>query len=159
MPGLLFVVYLIVEIAALVAVAHWVGVLWTVLIVLAASVLGAQLIRSQGRRVFDGLAAAARGDREPGGALADSALVALGALLMVIPGLVTSALGALLLLPPTRRLMRPLAVLLASRRFGLVGAAGTVFDRGRGHVVEGEVVDVHDEMPPNHVLRPGPDGA
>ena len=39
----------------------------------------------------------------------DSVLVALGSVLVVIPGLVSSALGALLLIPPTRAALRPAA--------------------------------------------------
>ena len=47
--------------------------------------------------------------RTPQGAVTDSALVALGTVLVVIPGLVTTAAGLLLLLPPTRAVARPLA--------------------------------------------------
>lgn len=141
MPALL---YLVVEIAALVAVADVVGVLWTVLIVIAASGLSMVLVRSQGRRVFDALRQAAQGERAPGGALADGALVGVGAVLMFVPGLVTSVLGVLLLLPATRFLVRPVAVLLASRRLGALATAATVFAPGRGHVIDGEVVDLDD---------------
>lgn len=151
MPALLFLVYLVAEIAALVALAHAVGVLWTVVIVIAVWVVGLRLVRSQGRRALDGLAAASRGEREPGGALADSGLIAIGSLLMFIPGLVTSVLGALLLLPPTRFLMRPLAALLASRRLGVLSTASTVFGRGRAggpEVIDGEVVESHYEDTP-----------
>ena len=151
MPALLFLVYLVVEIAALVALAHAVGVLWTVVIVVVVWIVGLRLVRSQGRRALEGLAAASRGERAPGGALADSGLVAVGSLLMFIPGLVTSVLAALLLLPPTRFLMRPLAALLASRRLGMLSTATTVFGRGRPgdpEVIDGEVVDTQYEDTP-----------
>jgi UPF0716 protein FxsA len=151
MPALLFLVYLVAEIAALVALAHAVGVLWTVVIVIAVWVLGLRLARAQGRRALDGLRAASRGEREPGGALADSGLIAVGSLLMFIPGLVTSAVGALLLLPPTRVLARPLAALLVSRRLGMLSTASIVFGgRGAGgpDVIDGEVVDSRYEDTP-----------
>lgn len=141
MPALLLLLYLVVEIAALVALAAVVGVLWTVVIVVAVWGLGWQLIRAQGRRVLDGLRQAAQGERSPDGAVADGALVAVGSVLMVIPGLVTSVLGALLLLPPTRFVVRPLALLLASRKLGMAGMAASMFARGRGDVIEGEVVE------------------
>jgi UPF0716 protein FxsA len=44
--------------------------------------------------------------RSPGGAALDGALGFLGCIMLVIPGFVTDALGALLLLPPTRALLR-----------------------------------------------------
>jgi UPF0716 protein FxsA len=150
MPAVVFLVYLVVEVAALVALAHFVGILWTLVIVVGVWALGLRLARSQGRRVLDGFRSASRGEREPGGAVADGALVAVGSLLMFIPGVVTSVLGALLALPPTRFLMRPVAVLLASRRLGVLSTATTVFTRGRGEgeVIEGEVVDTHyDDVP------------
>ena len=50
------------------------------------------------------------------GAVTDSVLVALGTVLVVIPGLASSVLGALLLLPPTRALARPVLTVMAARR-------------------------------------------
>ncbi len=50
------------------------------------------------------------------GAAADSVLVALGTVLVVIPGLASSVVGALLLLPPTRAAARPLVTAMAARR-------------------------------------------
>jgi UPF0716 protein FxsA len=44
--------------------------------------------------------------RPPGGAALDGALGFLGCILLVVPGFVTDALGALLLFPPTRVLLR-----------------------------------------------------
>jgi UPF0716 protein FxsA len=152
MPALLLLLYLAVEIAAVVALAHVVGVLWTLVILVAVWALGLRLVKTQGRRTLTGLRAGSH-------TVADGAVVAVGSLLVLLPGLVTSLLGASLLLPPTRALLRPLAVLLASRRLGVVGAATTVFARGHGEVIDGEVVDAHydDEQPrPEYgVDRPG----
>jgi len=141
MAALLFLLYLGVEIAALAALAQGVGILWTVVIVAVVWVVGLQLVRAQGRRALDGLRLASAGERAPGGAVADGALIGVGALLMLIPGLVTSVFGALLLAPPTRWLMRPLAVFLVSRRLGVLATASTVFTRGGGEVIDGEVLD------------------
>ena len=67
----------------------------------------------------------------------------------MVPGLVTSVLGVLLLLPPTRALARPAVVALAARglfRVPLVVAnVGMPPNRpGRGDYIDGEVVDVVD---------------
>ncbi|WP_280475502.1 FxsA family protein [Nocardia asiatica] len=74
----------------------------------------------------------------PGAAVADGALVAAGGVLMFVPGLVTSLFGLLLLLPPTRSLLRPLVTAFAARRLRRLAAAAPY----RGVVVDAsEVVD------------------
>jgi len=103
------------------------------------------------RRLQSGLTAAT-----VQGAAADSVLVALGTVLVVIPGLASSVVGALLLLPPTRAAARPLVTAMAARRMPLVAAAaagtgaaaGWGYDAaGRGDYIDGEVVDVVDVEP------------
>ncbi|MBF6331423.1 FxsA family protein [Nocardia transvalensis] len=142
MPALLFALYLVVEITALVVVGHLIGALATILLLIAGSGLGLILVRSQGRRVFDQFRRAGRGEIAPGTALADGALVGMGAVLMFVPGLVTSLLGLLLLLP-TRALLRPLLTTLAARRIDRLSMAtgyhGVVVDPS-GDVVDGVVV-------------------
>ncbi|WP_280253186.1 FxsA family protein [Nocardia abscessus] len=142
MPALLFVLYVVVEVAALVAVGQLIGVLPTVLVLIAGSAAGMLLVGAQGRRVFEQFRRAARGEVAPGTAVADGALVAAGGVLMFVPGLVTSLFGLLLLLPPTRSLLRPLVTALAARRFRRLAAAapyrGVVVDAGS--VVDGVVV-------------------
>lgn len=142
MPALLFALYLVVEIAVLVVVGHFIGAAATILLLIACSGLGLILVRSQGRRVFDQFRRAARGEITPGAAVADGALITSGAVAMFVPGLVTSALGLLLLLP-TRRLLRPLVAAFATRRIDRMAMAagyhGVVVDPS-GDVVDGVVV-------------------
>ena len=62
-------------------------------------------------------------------------------MLMIVPGLVTSLAGLLLLLPPSRSALRPLAV-------GLPGAPwriGRASSPPAGDYIDGEVIDVHDD--------------
>ncbi|MFX0577217.1 FxsA family protein [Nocardia nepalensis] len=138
MPAVLFVLYVIVEIAALIGVGHLIGVMPTILLLIAGSAAGMLLIGSQGRRVFEQFRRAGRGEINPGTAVADGALVAAGGFLMFIPGLVTSLVGLLLLLPPTRFLVRPLVVAFTARRFSRLAAAMPY----RGVIIDGDdVVD------------------
>ena len=106
MPVLLFLAYLVAEIAALALAFSTIGVLWTSALLIAGSVVGVVLVRSQGRKVFAGLRRASQSGGSPTGAVADGVLVALGAVLMFVPGLVTSALGLVLLLWAGRRASR-----------------------------------------------------
>jgi UPF0716 protein FxsA len=151
--------YLVVEIVALVALASWIGVGWTLVVLLAGSVLGLWLARREGMRAVRALAEAARDGRVAHVELTDGLLVAMGGLLLVVPGLVTDVAGLLLLLPPTRSLARRRMVREAERRSpGLRNAR----IRGDGTVVDGLVVDglVVDETVVEEPDRPanGADG-
>lgn len=139
----LFILYVIVEVAALVAVGSAIGVLWTVLLLLAGSAVGLVLVRSQGKRTMAGLRAASRGEREPGGAISDGVLFGIGSVAMFVPGLVTTAIGLLLLMPPTRWVLRPLVLLAAARWMPFVTAATAATaatTRRRSTVIDGEVI-------------------
>ncbi|WP_306357477.1 MULTISPECIES: FxsA family protein [unclassified Nocardia] len=142
MPALLFLAYLVAEVATLVAFGHLIGVFPTILLLIGGSAAGLILVRSQGRRVFERFRGAARGEVDPGSAVADGALVAVGAVLMFVPGLLTSLLGLLALAPPTRFLLRPLVAAFAARRLGRVATA--VGPYGHRNVVidpDGDIVD------------------
>ena len=146
----MFLVYVVVELAVIVAVASAIGFGWTVLLLLAAFVLGVALAGSQVRRHLHRLRSGPTAVSAQG-LVTDSALVALGTVMVVIPGLASSALGLLLLLPPTRAALRPLATALAARGIGrmpLVTVVGTgTPPTGRGDYIEGEVIDVVDVEP------------
>ncbi|OZC60813.1 hypothetical protein CH306_21410 [Rhodococcus sp. 15-725-2-2b] len=134
----LFVLYVVVEVAALVAVGSALGVLWTVVLLIGGSLVGSLLVRSQGRRVLDGLQRASRGERSAGGAVADGALFAAGSVAMFVPGLVTTVIGLLLMIPPTRWLLRP-AVMWAAARW--LPQVATATRRMRPTVIDGEILD------------------
>jgi UPF0716 protein FxsA len=140
----LFLSYVMVEVAVIVALSYMIGFGWTVLLLVAAFALGIALAGAQVRRQFAQLL---RGLPAPGARITDNALVALGSVLMVIPGLVTSTAGLLMLLPPTRAAIRPLAGLIASRALARHSTFLTFVnlpERGRSDYIDGEVVDVHD---------------
>ncbi|MBV7703288.1 FxsA family protein [Nocardia nova] len=155
MPALLFALYLVVEIAALVVVGHLIGAVPTILLLIAGSALGLILVRSQGRRVFQQFRRARRGEIAPGTAVADGALVGVGALLMFVPGLVTSVFGLLLLLP-TRALLRPVVSAAALRRIDRLtmatGYRGVVVEPS-GEVVDGVVVEQYYDDGQGHARR------
>ncbi|MGE2688852.1 FxsA family protein [Mycolicibacterium pulveris] len=145
----LFVLYVVLEIAVIVALTATIGLGWTLLLLVAAFgaglVLAGSQLRRQLRRLQSGLTAAA-----VPGAATDGLLVALGTVLVVIPGLASSVLGALLLVPPTRAVARPLVTALAARRMPLitVGAVGWGHPaKPRGDYIDGEVIDVVDTDP------------
>jgi UPF0716 protein FxsA len=144
----LFLVYVLVELAVVVGLVSTIGFGWTFLLVVGTFALGLALAGSQVKRQVQRLQS---GLASPQGAVSDGALVALGTVLSVVPGLVTSALGLLLLLPPTRAAARPAVTALAARGLGriplIVTTAGNLHRPARGDYIDGEVIDVTDVEP------------
>jgi UPF0716 protein FxsA len=156
----------LVELVVFVLVASWIGIGWTILATLATSALGWVLLARQGVRALGELRERARSRRPAGRELGDAGLVAVGGLLMVLPGFVGDLIGLLCLLPVTRPLLRAgLGRLVASRlpdhlrgpvRVGSVRTAPVDppgpyggFGRVDPLVIEGEVVrDVPGEGRP-----------
>jgi UPF0716 protein FxsA len=158
------------EVVVLVLVASWIGVGWAVLAALATTALGWVLLARQGTRALAELRERARERRPPGRALGDAGLIAVGGVLMVLPGFLGDVVGLLCLLPPTRFLVRGLLGRTVASRLP-VGLRGPVRVRsaraegplggpfgsgahasgfGRPLVIEGEVVrdePVRDDRP------------
>ena len=79
MPVLLgLVLYVVVEVAAAVAVASWIGVGWTLLLLLGLSLLGLVLLRREGARAWRAFSAAVAEGRPPGPEALNGMLVLLG---------------------------------------------------------------------------------
>jgi UPF0716 protein FxsA len=151
---LLLIVVPIVEISVIVAVGQQLGVVPTVLLLVGSAVLGSWLLRREGARAWQAFRAALGAGRPPAAEAVDGVLVLIGGLLMLLPGFVTDVVGLLLVLPPTRRLLRGFVLLQLASRLP-AGVLGPVRVRARragryeapppaptpGTVLEGRVVD------------------
>ena len=111
----LFLVYVLVELAVVVALASTIGFGWTVLLLLGTFALGLALAGSQVKRQIRGCS---RVWPSPQGAVTDGALVALGTVLTVVPGLVTSVLGSAAAAAADPRRRPPVVAALAARSLG-----------------------------------------
>ncbi len=140
-----FVVVPLVEIYVLIQVGQVIGPWWTILLLIADSILGGWLIRREGRKAWRALTYALNSGRMPAKELADGALILVGGTLMLTPGFVSDVLGILLILPVTRPIARRLLTTVVSRRLvaGFVGVRQG--PRPDGRVVRGEVLD--DDWP------------
>ena len=118
---ILFIVVPIAELAVIIQVGQAIGVWWTIAILIADSVLGSVLMRSQGRAAWRNFNLATREGRVPAREALDGVLVVFGGALLLTPGFLTDILGLGLLLPPTRAVVRAALV----RRFAhrMVAAA------------------------------------
>jgi UPF0716 protein FxsA len=91
-----------VEIYAIIQVAHAIGALDTIVLLIAVSVIGAWLTKHEGFVVLRRLRAQLDARRAPTDELIDGVLVLSAGVLLMVPGFVTDAIGLLVLFPPTR---------------------------------------------------------
>jgi UPF0716 protein FxsA len=136
----LFIAVPIAELAVIIQVGREIGVVPTVVVLLADSVLGSLLLRSQGRQVWRRFSAAVGAGRIPHREILDGVLVIFGGALLLTPGFLTDIVGLLLLVPPTRAVARRLLVRAAGRRV-IVVASGTGRTRPAAADVEGTARD------------------
>jgi UPF0716 protein FxsA len=102
---ILLVVVPIVELVIVLQVGSALGVGWTIALLVAASLLGAYLLRVEGARTWRQFRQALAEGRWPGDEVAQGALVLVGGALLLTPGFLTDVVGFLFLLAPTRRLV------------------------------------------------------
>jgi len=134
---LLFIAVPIVEIYVIIQVGQAIGALWTIALLVADSILGSVLMRSQGRAAWRRFNEAIAAGRVPGREVVDGALVIFGGALLLTPGFVTDIFGAAFLLPPTRAVTRGLLVRRFVGRFTVARPPRT-----RGYDVDGTASEV-----------------
>lgn len=117
----LFIVVPIVELYVIIQVGQAIGVVPTLLLLLADAILGSMLLRHQGRGAWRRFNEALAQRRFPGREVADGAMIVVGGTLLLTPGFVTDILGLLLLIPPTRAILRRALRSFFARRFLIVG--------------------------------------
>lgn len=142
-----FIVVPLLEIVVLIQVGQVIGPWWTILLLVADSVVGGWLVKHEGGRAWRALSEALASGRMPAREIADGALILVGGALMLTPGFVTDVLGGLLVLPVTRPVARRLLAEVVTRRL-VVAGVGPVPGAPRspgpespGPVVRGEVVE------------------
>jgi UPF0716 protein FxsA len=121
---LLFIVVPIAELYVIIKVGEAIGILPTLAILLADAVLGSMLLRHQGRSAWRRFNAAIAEGRFPGREAADGVMIAVGGTLLLTPGFISDVAGLLLLLPPTRALIRAGLFRYLRRRTLVAGAGG-----------------------------------
>ena len=139
---LLFIVVPIAELAVVIQVGQQIGVLWTVALLVVDSILGSVLMRSQGRTAWRRFNETVAAGKVPAREVLDGALVIFGGLLLLTPGFITDFLGILLLIPPTRALVRAALARRLTHRM-VASMSGP-----REDVVEGTAVDVENDRLP-----------
>jgi UPF0716 protein FxsA len=122
LPLVLFLAFLLLpvaEIYVIIQVGALIGGWQTVVLLLAESLLGAWIVRREGRRAWRSLRETFGRGALPDRELADAALVLVGGALLLTPGFITDVFGFLFVLPFTRPLVRRLLATYAARRVRL----------------------------------------
>jgi UPF0716 protein FxsA len=109
--------YVILEVVG--PVLQWYG---TVALLLVDSILGTLLFRSQGRAVWRRFNDVLATGRMPHREVLDGVLIVFGGAFLITPGFITDIFGLVLLIPPTRSIVRRILV----RRLGQRIAVGVV---------------------------------
>jgi UPF0716 protein FxsA len=142
----LFIVLPLAELFVIVYLAdNVIGVVWTILLLAADSVIGSLLLRSQGRAVWRRFNEALAQGRMPHQEVQDGVLVIFGGAFLITPGFITDVFGLLLLLPPTRKLIRRWGVRAIGKRMA-IRVSGP-----RGYDVEGTASE--QQAPPGQLER------
>jgi len=103
---ILFIVVPIAELYVIIQVGQQIGLWPTLALLLADAILGSMLLRHQGRSAWRRFNEALATGKFPGKEVADGALIIVGGTLLLTPGFLTDIVGLILLIPPTRALVR-----------------------------------------------------
>ncbi len=119
MGALLVVIFLlvpVVEIYVIIQVGQLIGPLPTLALLIIESLIGAWLLKREGRATWITLQRAAATGKLPAQELVDAGLVLVGGTLLLAPGFITDVVGYFFILPWTRPLTRRLLVWILVRR-------------------------------------------
>ncbi|QIY61609.1 FxsA family membrane protein [Streptomyces sp. RPA4-2] len=160
-------VWLVLEIWLLTVVAGAASGFTVLLLLVAGFVLGSVIVKRAGRRAFRNLSETLQqqqsGAAPTGGGGDGNGLMMLGGLLLMLPGLISDAVGLLLLIPPVQKALSRYAERAIERKIreAVPGSVGDAFQQARihrpdGKVVQGEVIRDDTPREPGPASRPGP---
>lgn len=154
----------VLEVWVVLQVADLIGAALTALLLIASSMLGARVLGRGALQAWRRVADASQTGEQVGARVLDAGIVVVAGVLLLVPGLVSGALGLLLLLPPVRTLVRPLLGFLVLRRMtmpfviGTRGAGWAAGQAGRRRPGASDVEGSATEQPrPEDVPRPLPE--
>jgi UPF0716 protein FxsA len=144
--GLIFIAFPLLEIALLIKSGELIGFWPTVLILAGSAFLGMAVIRTQGISMVSRMVAAVNEGRLSLEPLVDGYAKVLAGILLILPGLLSDAIGLILLVPPLRRLAIRWTFSSMVKPARPPGSASQSPKMARPTVIEGtyERLDEHD---------------
>jgi UPF0716 protein FxsA len=126
---MIFILVPIAELYVIIKIGGAIGVLPTLALLVADALLGSFLLRQQGRAAWVRFNRALAEGRLPHREVFDGVLIIFGGALLMTPGFITDVFGLVLLIPPTRALVRAAAMRMVRNR---IAAGGRVAYFGYG---------------------------
>jgi UPF0716 protein FxsA len=121
---LLFIVVPIAELYVIIQIGQLIGVVPTLILLLADALLGSWLLKHEGRGAWRRFNEALAARRFPGREVIDGALIIVGGTLLLTPGFLSDIFGLFLLMPPTRAIARRVLKRFTIGRFAVVSLGG-----------------------------------
>jgi UPF0716 protein FxsA len=121
---LLFIALPIAELYVIIKVGEAIGLVPTLVLLFLDAILGSMLWRHQGRAAWVRFNRALAENRLPHKEVFDGVLIILGGALLITPGFITDVFGLILLIPPTRAIVRAISARWVRRR---MARGGTTF--------------------------------
>ncbi|MFJ6208068.1 FxsA family protein [Lysinibacillus sp. NPDC092081] len=103
-----FIVYALAELALLIVIGQNIGVLNTLLLIVATSIIGIYIVKNKGMNSVQKVKNTIARGEAPGPALVDTVLNFSGGVLLALPGFITDLVGLLLLMPFSRKMFQPI---------------------------------------------------
>ncbi|EFI69774.1 FxsA family protein [Lysinibacillus sp. HST-98] len=103
-----FIIYTLAELTLLIVIGQNIGVLSTLLLIIATSVIGIYVMKNKGMNSVQNVKNTLARGEAPGAALVDTFLTFGGGLLLALPGFLTDVLGLFLLMPFSRKMFQPI---------------------------------------------------
>ena len=141
---LIFILVPLAELYVIIQVGNAIGLIPTLILLLLDALLGSMLLRHQGRSAWIQFNRALAENRLPHKEVFDGILVILGGALLLTPGFITDIFGIVLLVPPTRAIVRGISSRIVRRRMAMGATIWTM----------GQV-----QRPPRRHAAPGGPGA
>jgi len=152
-----FIVLPLLELWVLIQAGSAIGVLNTIVLVIAVSAVGAWMVRREGFGLLARVQGRLQAGEVPTNELVDGLLVAMAGALMLTPGFVTDGFGLLCLFPPTRAVIRSGLISRYKDRVAVrstfpKGSGGGPRPGGRGDVIDvGDVDYQRSDEPPEEL--------
>ena len=105
----LFMITTLIETWLLIEVGKIIGLMGTIALIVATSIVGGAMAKSQGLKIWVRIHTELQTGRLPGDSLVDGILILMGGCFLVTPGILTDCFGFATLIPFTRAILRGFA--------------------------------------------------
>jgi len=144
---LLFTIVSAVELWLLITIGGFLGPTATMLMIIATGMAGATLAKREGARVLEAWKQTSLTGKMPKDGVTSSALVLVGGVLLITPGVLTDIVGMLLLVPGVRRPVAGKLQAALQKRLALPSAGQAMFMGMQGNAPGGDFIDVDAHEP------------